>query len=83
MGTAIVGGMLTSTLLTLIIVPVVYSLLDDMAAWLRSWFVSKPKLKVMPKPTPATVDDRPAAFSPSKDMRPLTDVPASQEAVSS
>jgi len=29
MGTAIVGGMVTSTLLTLVVIPVVYSLLDD------------------------------------------------------
>jgi HAE1 family hydrophobic/amphiphilic exporter-1 len=83
MGTAIVGGMLTSTLLTLIVVPVVYSLLDDMAAWLRSWFVRKPKLKVMPKPTRAPVDNRPAAFAPSEDILPVTDVPAGHEAVSS
>ena len=34
MGTAIVGGMLTSTVLTLIVVPVVYSLMDDLAHWL-------------------------------------------------
>jgi HAE1 family hydrophobic/amphiphilic exporter-1 len=33
MGTAIVGGMLTSTVLTLIVVPVVYSLMDDLAGW--------------------------------------------------
>jgi len=32
MGTAIVGGMLTSTLLTLVVVPVAYSLLDDLGA---------------------------------------------------
>ena len=35
MGTAIVGGMLTSTVLTLVVIPVVYSLLDDAAAWGR------------------------------------------------
>jgi len=35
MGTAIVGGMLTSTLLTLIVVPVVYSVMDDLAGWLK------------------------------------------------
>jgi HAE1 family hydrophobic/amphiphilic exporter-1 len=81
MGTAIVGGMLTSTLLTLIVVPVVYSLLDDMATWLRSWFVRKPTLTVMPEPTPATVDDRPAAFTPSEDIRRLKEVSAAQEAV--
>ncbi|MDZ7616967.1 MAG: efflux RND transporter permease subunit [Patescibacteria group bacterium] len=30
MGTAIVGGMLTSTILTLVVVPVVYTLMDDL-----------------------------------------------------
>jgi multidrug efflux pump subunit AcrB len=35
MGVAVVGGMLTSTFLTLIVIPVVYTLLSDFAAWLR------------------------------------------------
>jgi HAE1 family hydrophobic/amphiphilic exporter-1 len=35
MARAVVGGLITSTLLTLIVVPVVYSLLDDLAARLR------------------------------------------------
>src|SRR5207247_8838324 len=34
MGVAVVGGMLTSTFLTLIIIPVVYTLFSDLAAWL-------------------------------------------------
>jgi HAE1 family hydrophobic/amphiphilic exporter-1 len=33
MARAVVGGLLTSTLLTLIVVPVVYSILDDISAW--------------------------------------------------
>ena len=36
MARAVVGGLITSTLLTLIVVPVVYSLLDDFQAWLRA-----------------------------------------------
>jgi HAE1 family hydrophobic/amphiphilic exporter-1 len=32
MGRAVIGGLITSTLLTLIVVPVVYSLLDDLAS---------------------------------------------------
>lgn len=35
MGQAVIGGLITSTILTLFIVPVVYSLLDDAAAKLR------------------------------------------------
>lgn len=35
MGTAIVGGMLTSTVLTLVVVPVVYTLMDDLGLLAR------------------------------------------------
>lgn len=35
MARAVVGGLITSTLLTLVIVPVVYTLLDDFAQWLH------------------------------------------------
>ncbi|RLB52803.1 MAG: AcrB/AcrD/AcrF family protein [Deltaproteobacteria bacterium] len=34
MAVAVIGGLLVSTLLTLVVVPVVYSLFDDLAAWL-------------------------------------------------
>jgi len=34
MARAVVGGLITSTLLTLIVVPVVYSILDDLSAWM-------------------------------------------------
>ncbi len=38
MGRAIIGGVMTSTLLTLIVVPVLYSYLDQLAAWAkRRW----------------------------------------------
>jgi HAE1 family hydrophobic/amphiphilic exporter-1 len=33
MARAVVGGLITSTLLTLVVVPVVYTILDDVAAW--------------------------------------------------
>jgi HAE1 family hydrophobic/amphiphilic exporter-1 len=42
MGTAIVGGMLTSTILTLVVVPAVYSVMDDLAVWLRRLVVGRP-----------------------------------------
>ena len=35
MARAVVGGLITSTLLTLLVVPVVYTVLDDIAAWVR------------------------------------------------
>jgi HAE1 family hydrophobic/amphiphilic exporter-1 len=35
MARAVVGGLITSTLLTLIVVPVVYTVLDDFASWLQ------------------------------------------------
>jgi multidrug efflux pump subunit AcrB len=38
MGVAVVGGMLTSTFLTLLIIPVVYTLFSDFGAWLRKVF---------------------------------------------
>jgi HAE1 family hydrophobic/amphiphilic exporter-1 len=35
MARAVIGGLITSTLLTLLIVPVVYTVLDDMGGWVR------------------------------------------------
>jgi hydrophobic/amphiphilic exporter-1 (mainly G- bacteria), HAE1 family len=35
MARAVIGGLVTSTLLTLLVVPVVYTILDDLSAWLR------------------------------------------------
>ena len=35
MARAVVGGLITSTLLTLIVVPVVYTILDDIGVWIR------------------------------------------------
>ena len=35
MARAVVGGLITSTILTLVVVPVVYTLLDDMSGWFK------------------------------------------------
>ncbi len=35
MGQAVIGGVITSSLLTLVVVPVVYCYMDDLAQWLR------------------------------------------------
>ena len=39
MGTAIVGGMLTSTVLTLVVIPVMYSVMDDIAGWMKRFLL--------------------------------------------
>jgi hydrophobic/amphiphilic exporter-1 (mainly G- bacteria), HAE1 family len=42
MARAVIGGLITSTLLTLVVVPVVYAVLDDMGGWVRRrWEVKK------------------------------------------
>jgi HAE1 family hydrophobic/amphiphilic exporter-1 len=35
MGQAVIGGIITSSLLTLVVVPVIYTYLDDFASWAR------------------------------------------------
>jgi HAE1 family hydrophobic/amphiphilic exporter-1 len=37
MGQAVIGGVITSSLLTLVVVPVIYSYLDDLAMWLKGF----------------------------------------------
>jgi hydrophobic/amphiphilic exporter-1 (mainly G- bacteria), HAE1 family len=56
MARAVIGGLITSTMLTLFVVPVVYTLLDDAAVWVRSR-----RRSAMPHgvgaPVPAAGDD--------------------------
>jgi HAE1 family hydrophobic/amphiphilic exporter-1 len=35
MGQAVIGGVITSSLLTLVVVPVIYVYIDDFTEWLR------------------------------------------------
>jgi HAE1 family hydrophobic/amphiphilic exporter-1 len=35
MGQAVIGGVITSSVLTLVVVPVIYELLDDLSAWAK------------------------------------------------
>ena len=35
MGQAVIGGVITSSILTLVVVPVVYCYLDDLSGWLK------------------------------------------------
>jgi hydrophobic/amphiphilic exporter-1 (mainly G- bacteria), HAE1 family len=46
MGQAVIGGVITSSLLTLVVVPVVYCYMDDLAQWARRlWGLEKPLAK--------------------------------------
>lgn len=50
----VMGGLMSSTVLTLIVLPVYYELFDDLANWVkRIWFISKP---AEPAPSPAMGD---------------------------
>jgi HAE1 family hydrophobic/amphiphilic exporter-1 len=42
MGQAVIGGVVTSSLLTLVVVPVVYCYMDDLAQWLRRKLAATP-----------------------------------------
>jgi HAE1 family hydrophobic/amphiphilic exporter-1 len=55
MGRAVIGGLITSTILTLFVVPVVYTLLDDLAAWMQAkWGGSA--VPAAPSPEPVAGD---------------------------
>ena len=41
MARAVIGGLITSTMLTLIVVPVVYTIMDDMANWFKHRLMSE------------------------------------------
>ncbi|MEP6791693.1 MAG: efflux RND transporter permease subunit, partial [Ramlibacter sp.] len=43
MGQAVIGGVITSSLLTLVVVPVVYCYMDDLAGWFRRKFAGRGK----------------------------------------
>ena len=55
MARAVIGGLITSTLLTLFVVPVVYTMLDDVAALVtrRRTAVERHDVGVTPVPEPA------------------------------
>ena len=42
MGQAVIGGVITASLLTLVVVPVVYCYMDDLGEWLKRKFSSTP-----------------------------------------
>jgi hydrophobic/amphiphilic exporter-1 (mainly G- bacteria), HAE1 family len=59
MAHAVIGGLVTSTLLTLVVVPVIYTYLDDFTAWARRALLRRPArsagagARALDGPTPA------------------------------
>jgi HAE1 family hydrophobic/amphiphilic exporter-1 len=52
MAHAVIGGLITSTLLTLVVVPVVYTYLDDFGSWVAKWvkrFTGAPEERHVPE----------------------------------
>ncbi|MDB4908564.1 MAG: multidrug resistance protein [Gemmatimonadetes bacterium] len=49
MARAVIGGLITSTMLTLLVVPVVYTYFDGMGAWLKGRFVSRERRREIEK----------------------------------
>ena len=47
MARAVIGGLITSTLLTLIVIPVAYTYLDDIGNWVKSKLVSPEKQRLL------------------------------------
>jgi multidrug efflux pump subunit AcrB len=48
MAVVVIGGLLTSTVLSLLVVPVVYELIDDFEAWMRRIFKRAPQAELAP-----------------------------------
>ena len=53
MGQAVIGGVITSSLLTLVVVPVVYCYMDDLANWFKRIFTGAKRVAPLPKPAAA------------------------------
>ena len=45
MAAAVLGGLFTSTLLSLVVIPVVYTLMDDLSGWFGKWLIPHGKDK--------------------------------------
>jgi HAE1 family hydrophobic/amphiphilic exporter-1 len=54
----VMGGLISSTVLSLIVLPTYYELFDDLAMWVRGmWFASDPRRRIEePAPSPAAGD---------------------------
>ena len=62
MARAVIGGLITSTLLTLVVVPVVYTYLDGLRPEaVREWLVARRRRKTAKTEAPAPAEQQPAA----------------------
>ncbi|HEX2207220.1 MAG TPA: efflux RND transporter permease subunit, partial [Longimicrobium sp.] len=52
MARAVIGGLITSTLLTLVVVPVAYTYFDDFGGWVSRGFKRKPREAKAPAKEP-------------------------------
>ena len=79
MGTAIVGGLVTSTLLTLIVIPVVYSVMDDLPGWTGRIFgrIGRALFSLLGRPDPGA---RPEPILPEAAAAPAPAPAAPEEA---
>ena len=79
MAHAVIGGLITSTLLTLIVVPVVYTYLDDFGAWVavwaRRWFSKPAAARESAPPHTTHVPAKPAPERPAKPVPEAPGVP--------
>ena len=50
MGQAVIGGVITSSLLTLVVVPVMYCYMDDLGNWFKRLFTGKTQTSAEPSP---------------------------------
>ena len=66
MGQAVIGGVITSSLLTLVVVPVIYCYLDDLAAWARR----RLRRRHRRRPAPRRGTDAIECAPPRHGMRP-------------
>lgn len=53
MGQTVIGGIITSSVLTLVVVPVIYTYLDDFAAWLRRKWAGKERTHAVAQAQPS------------------------------
>jgi HAE1 family hydrophobic/amphiphilic exporter-1 len=57
LGRAVIGGVITSTLLTLLVIPTIYDTLDDMRVHVSRWLGVKPRMKTGEHPIPELAGD--------------------------